>query len=112
MVIFSVRFPEECKNIAKSMAGEERTGGVRTLRRDAELRDVFISNLVVPTAVCFKLSGVMIGDLIVDPGGVASIYGTVNGAIINLGGKVELFGAADAIRDLDPSSPTRVAPSG
>ena len=94
------------------MAGEERTGALRTLRQDAEVRDVLISNLVVPTGVCFNLSGVMIGDLIVDPGGAASIHGTVNGAIINLGGNVDLFGAADAIRDLDPSSPTRVAPSG
>ena len=94
------------------MAGEEKTVGLRTLGRDAQVRDVLISHLVVPTGVCFKLSGVMIGDLIVNPGGVASIYGTVNGTIINLGGKVELFGAADAIRDLDPSRPTRMAPSG
>ena len=94
------------------MAGEERTGSLRTLRRDAEVRDMLISSLVVPVGVFFKLSGVMIGDLIVDPGGAASVHGTVNGTIINLGGTVELFGAADGIRDIDPSSPTRVAPSG
>ena len=68
--------------------------------------------LYVPSGVRLELHGVIIGDPIVDRGGVAAVLGTVNGTIINQGGDVELTGTAGAIRDSDPSWPTRVANGG
>ena len=86
--------------------------GIATLKRDAEVRDVLTGGLYVPSGVRLELHGVIIGDLIVDRGGVAAVLGTVNGTIINQGGDVEITGTAGAIRDSDPSWPTRVANGG
>ena len=50
--------------------------------------------------------GVLVGDLTVEPGSRAIIHGTVEGRIYNKGGRVEMFGMADAVENLSPDAAT------
>ena len=87
----------------------ERTASSFILTRNTEIRGVIARHLIVPAGLRFDLYGVMVGDLTVEPGGAATIHGSLNGTVANWGGDVQVFGFADAIRDLDPANPTRVA---
>ena len=86
-----------------------RVSDAYILTRPAVIRGLLVVNLVVPAGVRLDVPGVIVGNLTVEPGGTAVIHGTVSGTVTNLGGCVEVYGAADALRDLDPDNPIRVA---
>lgn len=54
------------------------------------------------------LHGTIAGDLTIEPGARAIIRGTVAGYIYNKGGRVEIFGIANAIKNMSPDAATIV----
>jgi autotransporter passenger strand-loop-strand repeat protein len=68
-------------------------------------------DLTVPANMRLDLHGAVGGDLIVEPGGSAVVYGTVLGTIYNEGGEVEVCSGAavEAVSDATGAK-TRVAP--
>jgi len=57
-----------------------------------------ISSVIIKRGGLLKLSGISVGDITVEAGGLLEISGQVNGAIINNGGKVKVNGIAWVIR--------------
>jgi hypothetical protein len=65
----------------------------------------------VPANTHLDLYGAVGGDLIVEPGGIATVRGTVLGTLYNDAGEVEVCpgAAVDAVRDAS-NTKTRIAP--
>jgi hypothetical protein len=68
-------------------------------------------DLTVPANTRLDLHGGVGGDLIVEPGGIAVVRGTVLGTLYNEGGEVEVCpgGAVEAVSD-STDIKTRIAP--
>lgn len=62
------------------------------------------------SGVKLVLHGTIAGDLIIEPGGRAIIHGTVAGRIYNDGGRVEVFGIADAVSNRSGAAVTIIDP--
>ncbi|RSU54839.1 hypothetical protein [Sphingobium yanoikuyae] len=59
----------------------------------------------------FILHGTITGDLKLERGGRAILHGTVVGRIYNDGGRVELFGIADAVANSSGDAVTIIDPA-
>jgi autotransporter passenger strand-loop-strand repeat protein len=57
-----------------------------------------ISSAIIKRGGLLKLSGISVGDITVEAGGLLEISGQVNGSIINNGGKVKVNGIVRVIR--------------
>lgn len=50
-----------------------------------------------------RLYGILVGDLVVQPGGMAFIYGTVDGTAVNNGGAIEIHGTVNRVAGSTPA---------
>jgi cytoskeletal protein CcmA (bactofilin family) len=74
------------------------TPGPVTVTEDATIDGVVIGDVFVTKDMHLELRGVVVGDLIIEEGGAAVVHGTVQGAVINQGGEVEIYGAVQSVR--------------
>ena len=71
--------------------------GQLTVTHDVALHGRVVGGVWVMGGAVLTLYGVVTGDLHVDSGGAAIIRGAVNGAVINKGGRVQVFGTIGEI---------------
>jgi hypothetical protein len=79
---------------------EEITGriaGQLTITHDVILRGTVQGDDWVTGGAALTLYGLVAGDLHVDEGGCAIVRGTVSGAVINKGGRVQVFGTVGEV---------------
>lgn len=79
---------------------EEITGritGQLTVTHDVVLHGMVIGDVWVTGGAVLTLYGVVTGDLHVDAGGAAVIRGAVNGAVINKGERIQVFGTVGEV---------------
>lgn len=88
------------ENIEGPFAIEEDIALYGTIAGDATLRE----------GRRFILHGTIMGSLTIEPKARAIVHGTVAGRIINEGGRVELFGMADAVANSADDAVTVIDP--
>ena len=83
--------------------------GPVTISSDMELLGVATGTVTVPSGVHLVMQGMIMGDLIVEQGGRATVNGTVTGVILDHGGEVQVFGVVGALRDAQFDGEIRLA---
>lgn len=91
-------------------AVHDKIDGPFLIKEDTALHGMATGGAVVRGGVRFVLHGMITGDLVIEPKARAIIHGMVNGAILNDGGRVELFGTVDAVADRSPDAVTVIDP--
>ena len=71
--------------------------GPFAIQEDLAVYGLITQGATLCEGVKLILHGTIAGDLTVEPGSRAIIHGTVEGRIYNKGGRVEMFGMADAV---------------
>jgi hypothetical protein len=89
----------------------DRIRGPFAFEEDTILRGAVTVEATVLEDVTLELRGVIFGDLIVEAGANVFIYGTVDGAVRNHGGKVVVYGTVGKIDDEDPDVRTVIVPT-
>lgn len=84
--------------------------GPVSLEEDSAVRGTIVGGATVRSGVVLVLHGLVTGDLVIEAKARAVIHGTVNGTIVNDGGRVEIFGTADATFDRSPQAVTVIDP--
>ena len=74
-----------------------RIVGQVTVTHDVLLRGTVEGDVWVTGGAALTVYGAVTGSLHVDAGGFAIVRGTVHGAIINKGGRVEIFGTVGEV---------------
>ena len=87
----------------------DKIEGPVLIEEDLLFRGMITVGATVRSGKMLDLRGMITGDLDVEHGAQAIIHGTVNGAVRNHGGYVELFGTVDEVIDLSPEAQTVVA---
>lgn len=85
--------------------------GPFSAEEDIVIHGMITAGATLREGVKLILHGMITGNLVIEPQARAVIHGTVNGAILNYGGRVELFGTADAVADRSPDAVTVVNPT-
>jgi hypothetical protein len=83
-----------------------RIDGSIRLDRDVRFYGVITGSITVPRGRTFELHGTVLHDLLVEPGAVVMIYGSVAGLLKNKGGDVRVFGVVGSVIDFDDTRPT------
>lgn len=83
-----------------------RIDGSIRLDRDVQFYGVITGSLTVPKGRTFELHGTVLHDLIVEPGAVVVVYGSVAGLLQNKGGDVRVFGVVGSVMDFNETRPT------
>lgn len=99
-------------------AVHEKIEGPFAIEEDIALYGMVAGDATLHRGVRFILHGTIAGNLTIERGARAIVHGTVAGRIYNDGGRVELFGIADAVtngsRDaitiIDPAAHVRGRP--
>jgi hypothetical protein len=92
--------------------------GPFAIEEDTALYGTIAGDATLHRGIRFILHGTIAGNLTIETGARAIIHGTVAGRIYNEGGRVEIFGIADAVangsRDaitiIDPAAHVRGRP--
>jgi len=96
----------------------DKIEGRFAIKEDIALYGMIAGDATVHRGIRFILHGTIAGNLTIERGARAIIHGTVAGRIHNEGGRVEIFGIADAVvngsRDaitiIDPAAHVRGRP--
>ncbi len=80
--------------------------GPFAIQEDLAVYGLITQGATLCEGIKLVLHGTIAGDLTVEPGSRAIIHGTVAGRIYNKGGRVEMFGMADAVENLSPDAAT------
>ena len=78
-------------------AVHEKIEGPFAIEEDIALYGMIAGDATLRRGVRFILHGTIAGNLTIERGARAIVHGTVAGRIYNEGGRVELFGIADAV---------------
>lgn len=92
-------------------AVHETIEGPFTIAEDIALHGTVAGDATLQAGVRFVLHGTIAGNLTIEPGARAIVHGTVAGRIYNDGGRIELFGAADAVENRAPDAVTIIDPT-
>lgn len=65
--------------------------GDQTLTEDIQIQGMVIGSCFVPSGVYLRLHGIVSGDLRVEEGGTADVYGTVSGTLYG-DGTINVYG--------------------
>ncbi|EJU14597.1 hypothetical protein LH128_02889 [Sphingomonas sp. LH128] len=84
--------------------------GPFAIEEDIALYGTIAGDATLVSGIRFILHGTIAGTLTVERGSRAIIHGTVAGRIVNDGGRVELFGMADAIANSSRDAITVIDP--
>ncbi len=99
-------------------AVHEKIEGPFAIEEDIALYGMIAGDATLRRGVRFILHGTIAGNLTIERGARAIVHGTVAGRIYNDGGRVELFGVADAVTNgaqdaitiIDPAAHVRGRP--
>lgn len=80
------------------------------IENDLLFRGMITKGATVRSGVTLDLKGMIAGDLDVEHGARALIYGMVPGTVRNHGGYVQVFGVVGATVDLSPEARTIIEP--
>ena len=87
-------------------AGHDSIEGPLEIGEDMALYGTISGAATLKSGARFILHGTIMGDLTIEAGARAILHGTVAGRIYNEGGRVEIFGMAGAVENLNPSAET------
>ncbi|WP_257558150.1 hypothetical protein [Sphingobium sp. CFD-2] len=88
----------------------ETLEGPYRIEEDIALYGLIAGDAILCRGARLLLHGTIAGNLTVETGARAVLHGTVAGRITNDGGRIELFGSADAISNVSFSAITIIDP--
>jgi hypothetical protein len=91
-------------------AVHDKIDGPYAITENLALYGTIAGTAMLCSGVRLVLHGTIAGDLIIERGARAFIYGTVTGRVCNDGGRVEIFGMADAVENRSPDATTIIDP--
>lgn len=91
-------------------AVHDKIEGPFAIEEDLAIYGLVTGGATLRSGVKLILHGTIAGDLTIEPGARAILHGTVAGRVYNDGGRVELFGIADAVADRAPDAVTVIDP--
>jgi len=73
----------------------DKIEGDTIINEDTQIDGMIVGNTTVAEGIQLKLNGMIVGKLVVAKNSTIQLYGTVDGDVVNEGGRLEVFGTVN-----------------
>ena len=88
----------------------DKIKGNQTIVEDTQLNGIIEGDVIISSAVTFQVNGIVSGNVTLKENSIAYINGIVNGNIVNAKGHLEIFGIVNGAV-LDNGGKTIISPN-